>query len=247
MDKQLLIYENAVPVSKLRHENFSVDIGEDFSFAKEINAVPAMTAEFSHLAREFPIGFAKSGSIFVPVALLGLRDEENLYVAEDGLWDGRYIPAFLRRYPFVFSKKPNEDAYVLCIDEAFGGVNSDDRGQRLFEKNGEETNYLKDMLSFVTKYQREVRRTETFCKTLSDLGVFSAVQVNFEVGKGKNATTGGIFSVDREKLQSLSKDTVKILLESGDLELAHAQMLSLGNVDSLVARMKAWTMASRSP
>ena len=39
-----------------------------------------------------------------PVALLGLRNEENLFIAEDGSTDAHYIPAFARRCPFELAE-----------------------------------------------------------------------------------------------------------------------------------------------
>ncbi len=41
----------------------------------------------------------------MPAVLLGIRDQENLYVDDNGAWNAKYIPAFVRRYPFVFSSQ----------------------------------------------------------------------------------------------------------------------------------------------
>jgi hypothetical protein len=125
MATQLLVYESAVPVSRQRHRDWSVKTGQDYSFASRINSVPLMAAEFASAAADCPIVFAGSGDEIVPAALLGFRDQENLYVDTEGKWTARYIPAFLRRYPFVFASRDAGKSFTLCIDESFSGCNTE--------------------------------------------------------------------------------------------------------------------------
>jgi SapC len=103
MPKQLLIYEKAVPVTRQRHGNVSIKAGSDFGYAKTVNSVPLLASEFDLASREYAIVFSGQGNDMMPAALLGIRDNENLYVDDKGLWNAKYIPAFVRRYPFVFS------------------------------------------------------------------------------------------------------------------------------------------------
>src|ERR1700719_1085555 len=116
MAKQLLIYERAVPVNPRQHRDLSVKSGADFGFAKQVNSVPLMAAEFEPACSEYAIVFAGQGKEITPVALLGVRDQENLYVDDKGAWNAKYIPAFVRRYPFVFSSD-NSETLTLCVDE----------------------------------------------------------------------------------------------------------------------------------
>src|SRR5260370_40891314 len=101
--KQLLIYERAVQVNPGQHKDVSIKAGVDFGFAKNVNSVPLMAAEFEPACVEYAIVFAGEEAGIMPGALLGIRDNENLYVDENGAWNAKYIPAFVRRYPFVFS------------------------------------------------------------------------------------------------------------------------------------------------
>jgi hypothetical protein len=39
-----------------------------------------------------------------PIAILGLKTDQNSYLDSEGRWKARYLPAFVRRYPFVFSQ-----------------------------------------------------------------------------------------------------------------------------------------------
>src|SRR5436190_508275 len=131
MATQLLIYETAVPVSAARHRDASVEVGADYAFASNVNSVPLMAVEFPHAAPEYPVVFAGAGEEVMPAVILGMRGNENLYLAH-GKWSAKYIPAFVRRYPFVFSTLDEGKSFVLCVDEAFAGFNRQGRGQRLF-------------------------------------------------------------------------------------------------------------------
>ena len=113
MTTQLLIYETAVPVSSGRHGKASVEAGKGYAFTRKINSVPLMAVEFPQAAPEYAIVFAKNGDSVVPVVILGARRGENLYIQEDDSWTAKYLPAFIRRYPFVFS--PEASVNWACI------------------------------------------------------------------------------------------------------------------------------------
>ena len=101
----LLFYKNPVPLNKNDHKDKKISsIGRNFMFAGETNSVILAGVEFSEAAKEYPIVFTQAGDKVVPVALLGLRNEENLFVDGKGGWDGRYIPSFVRRYPFILAE-----------------------------------------------------------------------------------------------------------------------------------------------
>ena len=134
MAKQALIYERPVPVSKQRHSNWAVGKTTDYGFARGLNAVPLVTQEFAVAGREYPIVFTKSGEGYVASALLGLRDAENLFVDNAGKWVGTYVPAFFRRYPFVFAVEEKDNRMTLCIDDDYPGLNGDGKGERMFDE-----------------------------------------------------------------------------------------------------------------
>ena len=103
MTKQLLIYQDLVLLNSERHRDWSVKIGTDFSFARDVSSVPLTAVEFRNAALDYPIVFADADDEVVPVAVMGVKAEENLYIDAEGNLDATYVPAFLRRYPFVFS------------------------------------------------------------------------------------------------------------------------------------------------
>ncbi|MBI2204443.1 MAG: SapC family protein [Candidatus Rokubacteria bacterium] len=120
MTAKLLIYETVVPVSRARHGTWSVEVGADYAFSRHVNSVPLMAVEFPQAAAEYPIVFSGTDEV-MPAVILGVRGTENLYLGGNGAWQARYVPAFVRRYPFVFSSGDDGKTFTLCIDEAFGG------------------------------------------------------------------------------------------------------------------------------
>src|SRR3954462_3675911 len=97
--KAALLYERPVALSRDAHRHLRlVSSRASFSYARATNCVPLACSEFSLAATEYPIVFtADNNGESVPVALLGIRENENLFVSADGAWQGAYIPAFVRR------------------------------------------------------------------------------------------------------------------------------------------------------
>ncbi len=237
MEKQMMIYERAVPVSKERHKGLSVRTGHDYGFASDLSAVPLLTTEFENASREFPIIFSATNGGCTPAALVGLRDAENLFLTADHGWDAKYIPAFIRRYPFVFSQTPDGDKFTLCIDEGFSGCNRDGEGDALFDEAGETSDYLRRILGFTKTYQREFQITRAFCDMLSALDILTPGEVKFPLEDEKKGVTRGLLTVDRELLKGLPANKLSGLAKSGDLEKIYTHLLSLGNVDAVGSRL----------
>jgi len=103
----------------------------------------------------------------MPAVILGVRESENLYLSQDSKWDAKYIPAFVRRYPFVFSDSPDKQRLLLCIDEAFSGFNREGRGQKLFGADGKPTPYVEEILKFLQEFQAGYARTQAFLSSAS--------------------------------------------------------------------------------
>lgn len=236
MTKQLLIYERAVPVNGERHRGWSVKAGQDYRFSLELNALPLTTVEFPLAAREFPIVFAGKDDALMPSAIVGVRERHNLFVAKDGSWQADYLPAFLRRYPFVFASTDNGKKFTLCIDEEFSGCNQDDIGERLFDSQGEQTQYLRGVLEFLKAYQAEFTRTQAFCKRLQEMELLEPMQARVNVEGDKQYSLSGFMTINRERLQSLPAEKLSALVRTGELEIAYLHLQSLRNIDRLAKR-----------
>ena len=245
VSKQLLIYRTAVPLSAERHRDWSVRMTGGFGFAAEINSVPLLAAEFI-AAADLPIIFAGEGKEVVPAALLGFAPEENLMMEASGQWRQAYVPAFLRRYPFVFSESEDRRTLTLCIDEEFEGLNTEGRGERLFDAEGNRTQFLEGTLGFVSQYQAQFNRTRSFCERLVRLNLLKPAQARRSAEDGAAVTVGGFSVVDRERLKSIADAELRAMFDTDELELVFLHLHSLGNVQKL-ARLVPVTSQGDAP
>jgi hypothetical protein len=237
MSKQLLIYETAVPVSSGRHGKASIEPGKGYGFTRRVNSVPLMAVEFPQAAPEYAIVFAQNGNDVLPVVILGARTGENLYLGEDDEWSAKYLPAFIRRYPFVFSAQDDGKTFTLCVDEAFQGLNFQGRGQALFTDDGKQTPYVDNVLKFLQEYRAQFLRTQAFCRKLVELQLLEPMQAQFTLGTGEKMSLGGFQAVDRKKLKALSGETLAQLAATDELELIYLHLQSMRNFSGVKERL----------
>lgn len=236
MVKQLMIYERAVPVSSERHRDWSVKMGDDYSFARTVNSLPLVAAEFQAAAQEYPIVFAGDDSAVFPSVILGMRDGENNLIGEDGSWVGTYVPAFLRRYPFVFARSEDKATFTLCLDEEYAGFNKDGVGERMFDAEGNRTQFLETMLRFTREYQALFERTQTFCQRLKEHDLLEPGQARFNLPGGEFAALSGFYTINRDKLKALPADVLSEMARTDELEMCYVHMQSLNNITPLARK-----------
>ncbi len=238
MSKQLLFYELVTPITNARHANWSVGPITDYHFAAGTNSVPLTIPEFLLAAQEYPIVFTFTGGEAMPAAILGFDADKGLFVAEQGAWNARYIPAFVRRYPFIFSTSEDNQTFTLCIDEACETIDrKGKKGERLFADGGERTPYLSRMLDFVNAYQAEHQRTAAFGKLISALGLLEPHEARATVKGGEVKTLTGFHVISRAKLKALPPEKLAELVASDALELIYLHLQSIGNFEKLVQRL----------
>jgi len=236
MTKQVLVYEQVVPVSSQRHRDWSVKTGGDYAFAADINFVPLTAVEFLSAASEYTIVFAGKDENITPVVVLGLQKEQNLYLSANGSWTAKYVPAFVKRYPFVFSSAPDGDQFTLCIDEKFSGCNTEGRGERLFDSEGNRTQYLDNVLGFLRAYEVQFRRTRAFCAKLKELDVLEPMQATYTAPSGQRGALSGFMAVNREKLKAVPDEKLLEMAKTDELELAYLHLFSMRNFSKVLER-----------
>ena len=149
---QTLYYEKPVLLNGEKHRGREIRPSSGFGFARACQfAVPRGSGVHRGL-QEYAIVFTRqAGDKVAPVVVLGLRNRENLFVDGQDRWTAAYIPAFVRRYPFVLAELPGEQMGV-CIDESFPGLNEQE-GEALFDDQGGNTPFLQNALDFLQRYQ----------------------------------------------------------------------------------------------
>jgi len=232
---QMLFYDKVVPVSSQRHRDLCIQ-RLDFGFASKVNSVPLTAVEIPLAAREYTIVFAGTEDAIAPAVVLGVADSQNLYLDENKAWKADYIPAFVRRYPFVFAQSQDATQFTLCIDEDWSGCNREGKGQRLFDDEGNQTPYLQNMLKFLSDYQTQFVRTQAYCKKLKELNLLEPMQAQIGLPGGEKRSLGGFLGVNRARIKTLAAEKLAELAKTDELELTYLQMASLNNLSSVVNR-----------
>lgn len=237
MSKQLLIYNTALPISRARHFDCSLEPSEHFGFSAGINSVPLTAVEFPLAVAEYPIVFAGQPGELVPAVILGLHGDQNLFLTPELSWSAKYIPAFIRRYPFVFSR--SGDRFLLCVDEEYPGFNRQGHGQRFFAENGEMAPFVNNVLKFLQEYQSQFSRTQLFCAKVEKLDLLEPMQAQINIDGGERRLLSGFQAVNRAKLKALPGDKLAELAATDELELLYLHLQSMNNFEALKDRLIA--------
>jgi hypothetical protein len=246
--KQLMIYDNIQPLSSEAHRNWAVFV-EDYSFMSHLISTPLLATEIALAASEYPIVFTATSNEgeYIPMAIMGLKEGENLLLNEKGFFDVRYIPAFIRRYPFILGNDKSKDTMALCVDEASKAIIKDgSKGRRLFDDAGEQTEHLKEVVEFLKDYQYRTDMTKVFCSRLHQLNLLEPMQANitFKGRDEENMNLSGFFVVNRDKFKAISDADVLDLFKRDGLELIYAHLQSLTNINKLIHKVSQRLQAS---
>lgn len=236
----MIFYERAAALNRERHHKLKIQIKENhFSFAASTNSVLLAGSEFAEASRDYPIVFVgKEGGPFTAAVLVGLADKENLLVDTKGVWEtGTYIPAFIRRYPFVLAGSEDAESLTVCVDESYSGL-GETAGQSLFTDDGKETEYLTNVVEFLRLFHNEMKRASSFATRLSELAILTPKIITVE-RDGQKFTLDGLWVVDENKLNALDDEKTLSLARSGELGLIYAHLLSLNNVARLAKKLDA--------
>jgi len=244
----LLFYQRPVPLNADVHRTVRLSPSDgSFSFCAKTNSVPLAAVEFFDTAREYTIAFTgQEGGPQFPIALVGVRQNENLFVSPEGRWKGRYVPAFVRRYPFVLAEKQDAEDFNVYLDEAYPGFGAPD-GERLFTDQGEHTPLLKQALEFLSTYQGEIKRTRLFVERLQSLDLLVPRVLEVQRRGDAPLVLRGFSVVDEQRLQALDDAKLLDLTRSGLLAWVHAHLMSLGNVANLAEHLDARARAEAAP
>lgn len=233
----VLLYSKPEPLSAQAHAGLGLkNIATPFSFIQKTHVVPLTVNEFGMAACSFPIIFA--GDKKTPLAVMAARSGENLFVSDDGAIDpDLYIPAFVRRYPFVFAAENSGQNMLVCIDRDAPMIGTDP-DLPLFE-NGQPTKYTNDAIEFLQEFERQRQGTEVFADLINKYDLLEEKTVTFtptnpDGSQGAVQKIADYWGVSEEKLRTLSTEALVELRDSGALAAIYAHLVSLLQWQKLV-------------
>ncbi|WP_162894975.1 SapC family protein [Rhizobium terrae] len=231
-----LFYRDIVPLDRARHKLARLESpSRPYGFAESTQFVPAVVDEFRAACRELSILFMPGQQRPTAVFVVGLTAGQNLLVTPEGLWDGSYVPAFLRRYPFIRGDIEGADP-IICIDQSYEGLN-EERGEPFFAED-EQTSYLAQQVGFVNAYYEASRRSEEFADMIQAMGLLKSVTVDVK-SQGSTVSLHGLFAIDEDKLNALPAKEFEKLRKAGFVPAIYAQIISMDAIGKLSAKFDA--------
>jgi len=228
-----ILYKSIEAIRPERHAGKSLRRVINYAFAASGHYVPLAAVEFATAAVHYPIVFTGSDPV-MPIAVLGLEPFKSLFVSEDGVWEtGCYVPAYVRRYPFILIHGGDTQKYALCVDETSGFVYDGD-DEPIFQ-DGKPTEIVDRILDFCTSYQRMLEATRDFGAALKARGLLMPSRT-FTLPSGRTINLGDFQVVNGAKFHALPEEVFLDWRQRGWLAFVHNHLVSLGNWKSLGAR-----------
>ncbi|MGE8132886.1 SapC family protein [Novosphingobium subterraneum] len=223
-----MFYNDLMPLNSRDHATWKAKNADAAPWLIGQHAIPLTAEEFPQAARHYPIIFA-SGDNPVPLALMGLNEGVNVFVDEEGkVTQPIYIPAYVRRYPFLLAKlNPNSEELSLCFDPSANLLGDSVEGQELFT-DGQPSEATQAALGFCEQFEQAGQRTQAFIDELKkhDLLMEGEVAIQ-QQGNDQPFVYRGFQMVNQEKLRDVRGDVLRGWAQSGLLPLLYAHLFSL--------------------
>lgn len=231
------MYKELEPLSSQAHANFKNRSAAEAPFLASAHAVPILIDEFVSSQRHYPIVFSL-GDKPVPLVLMGLNEGVNTFVDDQGkLLQATYVPAYLRRYPYMLARlAPDDENLSLCFDPSSGLVGEYDEGQPLFE-DGQPTEATQTIMKFCEEFEIAAQRTNAFMRDLVATGLLIDGEVAIQLSDATEPFIyRGFKMVDENKLRELPADELHKLHQNGILPLITAHLFSLALIREIFLR-----------
>lgn len=246
------MFKTPEPLSPDRHRRLRLASTPDYRFAADEVVAPFVSGEMWQIAREYITVFSKQPDE-LPLAILGTEAGVNGYVGDGNPpWWGRYVPAHLRRYPFVLAPRPTEDEtadqqFTLFIDSAAPQLNESD-GRPLFDKDGQPAELLQEVQRALLGLQQDLAITQALVEQIDAAGLLIEQSIIVQRQGLEPVGLTGFRVVDQEKLRNCPPGQLASLAKTGALALIYAHIGSLSNAqDGLLAKKAAMQLSGSGP
>lgn len=232
-----LFYQKPTALDKKVHNGFSISDKLDFSFAANVNAVPINLIELPNIMQTYPVAFSSTNPS-TPLAILGLKEGENLFVNDKGQWlADTYIPAYVRRYPFIFAQDKKGEKLTLCVDDT-KGVLVKNKKRPFFDKKDQPTDMVKSALEFCKSYQVAATQTMEFSEAIEKADILEDRHAEIKTNDGKTLSLSGFRQINERSLKTLDDATILKWHKNYWMRFIYAHLLSTSNWQTLFRLME---------
>ncbi len=225
-------------LNRERHRQLRIKTGYGAALGDAVMYVMTYPMEFRDIQGCYPILFTKDPNTggFFAAAVLGFEADQNLFLQDDG-WDASYIPALVRRQPFLIAtagEGDNENP-VVSLDLDHPRVNQDE-GEALFDSEGGATEFLDQKIALLDKLHRGLQHSRGFIDTLLQHELLEQITLDITFNDGRNKSVQGFYCIAEERLYQLKGDVLESLNQAGYLQPVFMAVASLSRVRDLIER-----------
>jgi len=216
------------------HRDLRIVTTRGAAWGDDLMATPVFPNEFRDAQAYYPIVFqpADNGPGMQPVALLGLRQGENLFLEPHG-WDAPYIPLALERGPFMIGRAGTEMTVHVDLDSPRIGRGE---GEAVFMPHGAATDYLERMNSVLAAIHQGVEATAPFVATLMRHDLIESFALDIEAADGSQNRLAGFSTINEERLARLDTSAIVELHAQGWLVAIFMVVASTTHFRDLIGR-----------
>lgn len=232
-------------LNNVDHKNLRVIRDYSSQYGDDEMSVVTFPQEFRAIQNDYPIFFKKNAETgkFIPVALTGLRQNENLFLSEKG-WDSQYIPASVKRRPFLIGIQPpkpddasGQPSKMVYVDMDSPRV-SESQGDAVFLPHGGYSPYLEAIVDLLDYIQYGTELNEQFTDVLLTHELLETVALEVTLKSGERINLAGLYTINEDKLSLLPGSAVVELHSKGFLECIYMALASHSNMVKLIARIE---------
>ncbi len=231
-------YRSLNALDRRLHAGLAILPNRNQAWCSQLNSVFLNAVELGRACADYPIAFVRESNSgeYLPVALLGLRTGENLFVDKQGQWKaGSYVPAYVRRHPFCIAELPQagggEPQRLICVQQDQLGPSS----SPYFTADGEATAEWKPVQDLIEAMESARQQTRAFTRRLEAFGLLEPFDAVATPRSGaQQMRMQGLHRVNEEKLNALGPRELKLLMRKGELRAVYAHLLSMENFARLL-------------
>lgn len=229
-----MFYKSATLLNSDAYGDLHLKPLQDCAFAKQASSIVIAAGEFSQAAMNYPIVFSRAADGIIAHVVTGHTAGQNLFVDENNKWrQNVYIPAYIRRYPFLLLESEDKETLSLLIDLE-SGLFSKDEGEKLYE-DGKATETAERALQFCATFHRELLKSAPLYKQIDDCGLFVERSADVTLPDSRQAKITGFSVVDEKILNELDDKKFLELRKSGALTLIYCHLWSMRAWNNLLA------------
>lgn len=235
-----LFYSSLVMFDMEAHGQLSAsEAPSDYHFARAANVIPLLINEIPLAIRHYPVVFARGrdDEAFSLVAVVGLGDNVNRFVDKDGKWRANtYIPAWVRRYPFISVRINEGQESALAFDSQAEWLSAP--GGDVLVVNGKPSSRLEYIIAFQKEFEIMEQLTQAAVMALTEADVLEEGSLHVKppgAWGGEKKEIRGFSIISENRLRALPYADVWMLHKADVLSVAYASLLSLGNLSNLFA------------